>query len=87
MSKYLMAVPFQVGLGPVLPPMDATEGNETHITYLVNGERKGGYNVVGHVPQATTCIVLLDSTAQTVAAIEAAGNGVLLEEVIDNATI
>ncbi len=87
MAKFLAVVGFQNGVGPgPLPPMDASEAGELHLTYLVNGERRGGYSVVGQVPQAPSCVVLLDTLPATMAAMEASGAAIMLEEVVEDAT-
>ena len=56
MASAIFVAPFQVGLGPVLPPMQA-EG-VVQICYTdVKGVLCGGYSCIGHVPQAPTCLV------------------------------
>ncbi len=44
-------------------------------------EAGNGYSLVGQVPQAPTCLALVDSSPETIAAMEASEDFLLVEEV------
>ncbi len=84
--KALFICDFQNGY-PVLPPMgaDALGGPQLH--FVEGGVLKGGYSMVGLVPQAETAIVQVEASAATVAAMGADPRYLFLEEVADVPTI
>ncbi|MFA6305705.1 MAG: hypothetical protein WC651_03175 [Candidatus Gracilibacteria bacterium] len=55
MSSAIFVVPWAPG-GPQLPPMESGDGYQLHYTDA-GGVLRGGYSCIGHVPQATTCLV------------------------------
>lgn len=67
----------------VLPPMD---GDGTHLTYLVDGVRTGGFTLVGNVPMPDvfTCLVLVHTSPETVEAMADSGDYVFVEEVMED---
>ena len=77
--KAIFCVPFQVGLGPVLPPMsDADDGLQLH--YTVKGTLKGGYSCIGYVNDRKTCLVLVEASKATVNAMAASPDYLHMED-------
>lgn len=67
--KAIFRVPFQVGLGPVLPPMSGDDGLQLH--YDDKGTLRGGYSCIGYVDKGKTCLVLVEADKATIQAMAA----------------
>ena len=77
--KAIFCVPFQVGLGPVLPPMaDADAGVQLH--YDDKGTLRGGYSCIGHVGSRKTCLVLIEASKATIDAMAASADYLHMED-------
>jgi hypothetical protein len=63
-----------------LPPMDSDTGLQLH--ELVSGQIRAGsgFSCVGHVPQAPTCIVLVDSSQATIDGMKASAKYLWIED-------
>ena len=86
--RALFCVPFEPG-GPVVPPMQQFDNTGYGLTYndSLTGEMCGGYSCVGHVPQAPTCLVLIESSAETIAAMRVDPQYLWVEDVPDGRKI
>lgn len=58
MPKAIFTVPFPPETN--LPPMGANDGYCLH--YLDGAVLRGGYSIVGHVPEAPTCLVQVEAS-------------------------
>ena len=76
--KAIFCVPFQIGLGPVLPPMSADEGLQLH--YTENKVLKGGYSCIGYVDKRRTCLVLVEADKATIDAMAASPDYLFLKD-------
>ncbi len=70
MASAIFVVPFQIGLGPVIP-LDLG---------LVDGY---GFSVVGHVPAASTCLTRAWSDEATLDALAALPDVLFVEDIAD----
>ncbi len=67
-----------------LPPAVSSTGIQLQYPRPgVPGLMDGGYSMVGRVPQAPTCIVQVDASAVTIAAMKADPAYLWLEDVVD----
>ena len=71
--KAIFCVPFQVGRGPVLPPMSGAEAG-VQLHYDDKGTLRGGYSCIGHVGDKKTCLVLVEASKLTIDAIAASAS-------------
>lgn len=77
--KAIFCVPFQVGLGPVLPPKSRAMSNgaisdplaDITLDYDDKGTLSGGYSCIGHVSNRKTCLVLIHASKDTIDAMAA----------------
>jgi len=80
--KAILIAPME-NANAVLPPMD---GDDLHLTYLVDGVRTGGFGMVGNVPGPApihSCYVLVHTSQATVDAMIASGDYLFIEEVTE----
>ncbi len=80
MSKGIFVVPFPPESS--LPPMHDPQGG-VQLHYTEGGVLKGGYSCIGQVPQAPTCLVLVDASSAAIAAMQADAQYLFVEEVVD----
>ncbi len=71
--KAIFCAPFQVGLGPVLPPMSDPLAAIT-LDYDDKGTLSGGYSCIGHVSDRKTCLVLVHASKGTIDAMAASAD-------------
>jgi hypothetical protein len=74
MPKALFVVPIDIPLPDLQYPRP---GGPTHVD--------GGYSVVGRIPQRNTCIVEVDASAETIAALKADPRFLSIPSVLDKA--
>ena len=77
--KAIFCVPFQVGIGPVLPPM-ADPAAAAQLHYDDKGTLRGGYSCIGHVGNKKTCLVLIDASKATIDAMAASADYLHLDD-------
>lgn len=84
--KALFLCDFQHGY-PVLPPMEADTPGAVQLHFTEGGILKGGYSMVGLVPQATSAIVQIEASDAAIVMMAADPRYLFLEEVVDAPTI
>lgn len=64
---------------PVLPPLEAENDGDLHLTYLQGGQRVGGFACISYAPDQTV-IVQVHASPDTIAAMKADDAYVWLED-------
>ena len=81
MPKTIFAVPIE-NSNAVVPPLSDDDGG-TQLHYDDNGTLRGGYSLIGQVPQVESCLVLIHSSKATIDAMKADETYLWMEDVAD----
>lgn len=73
--RAIFCVSIEVGNGPVI--------DVELIQYLENGELIGGFSCIGHVPQAKTCLVQIESSEEMIDKLAEMDDYLFVEDVSD----
>ena len=77
MPKAIFKVPI-VNDNAVVPPMSDDDGG-TQLHYDDNGTLRGGFSLIGQVPQVDECLALIHSSQKTIDAMAADKDNTLVE--------
>ena len=80
MPKAIYLVPIEAS-NPVLPPFQSDDGYQ--LWYDDAGTLRGGYSLVGHVPQAPSCLVLVEASDAVLDLMAADARFVFMEDVVE----